>query len=285
MRHYAKLSLISSFLLLSPLSFASIPWSYEGATGADHWAFLSTDFKACTSGLHQSPIVIPANLPITNTNPITIDYHLNDEALKETLHSDTRFPYPINQKWVADLQHNTVEVIIKKPSSRNQLHWKDKSYQLIQFHFHSPAENQLEGQTFPLELHLVHQATDGSLAVIGVFFKEGQTNPAITKILSEAPTPEAVEKEFSQQYMHFPAEKLLPQDHHFYSFDGSLTTPPCSEPVQWFVMQQPLELSTQQLAAFKTLIGKGNARPIQARNNRQILHSNNSIVLSSAIKK
>ena len=281
MHCYTKLSLVIGGLLLSQMSFAT-PWGYTGATGPDHWATLDPAYQTCANGVHQSPISIPVgDVPTSKTALATIDYHLNTEALKEVHNSESVFPYQVNKQWLVDSNHNTVEVVIKKPSENNYLDWQNKHYHLVQFHFHAPSENQLDGQSFPLELHFVNQATDGSLAVIGVFFKVGAANPAIQKILNQVPESLKGEKEFEQQGMTFPAEKLLPADHHFYVFPGSLTTPGCNETVKWFVMKHPLELSSEQLAQFQAFIGKdGNSRPVQALKDREITLSKECAVAS-----
>lgn len=280
MRHVKlrQLGWILGGLVVSHTVMAS-SWGYVGAEGPEHWAELKPAYQECRNGLHQSPISIPSDVPVVKTALATIDYHLHQTALKEIRNSEAVYPYQVNKKWLVALSHNTVEVVIKKPSEKNRLNWQDKDYQLVQFHFHTPSENQLDGQVFPLELHFVNQATDGSLAVIGVFFKVGAANAAIEKILSQVPTAEGDVQDFEQQGMAFPAETLLPLDHHFYVFQGSLTTPPCSEPVQWFVMKQPIELSSEQLARFKQLIGKGNARPTQPLQQREIRLSKESTVL------
>ena len=144
-----------------------------------------------------------------------------------------------------------------------------KPYRLVQFHFHTPSEEHIAGKGFPMVAHFVHQAADGRLAVVAVLFKEGEKNQALESVFDAMP-PKAGEK--VELAGSFAPQTVLPQQQGYYAFAGSLTTPPCSEDVQWRVLKQPVELSHAQLAQFQHLYAK-NARPIQALNGREILES------------
>ena len=120
-----------------------------------------------------------------------------------------------------------------------------------------------------MEGHFVHQAADGSLAVVGVFFNIGRANPSIAQILAARPLTSKNVNILAEQ--NFMVQALLPAERVFYAFKGSLTTPPCSEGVQWFLMQHPVELSAQQWAQLKQALPISNARPIQNRHGRAIL--------------
>jgi carbonic anhydrase len=139
-------------------------------------------------------------------------------------------------------------------------------YTLKQFHFHHPSEHTVDGKSFPLELHLVNQAADGRLAVISVLFLEGTANPALDSIWATAP---AKEGKAAVAFSIDPA-KFMPASSGAFRYEGSLTTPPCSETVTWTVMAQPQTVSASQIAAFATLFPY-NARPIQPLNRRYVL--------------
>lgn len=144
-----------------------------------------------------------------------------------------------------------------------------KPYRLVQFHFHTPSEEHIAGKGFPMVAHFVHQAADGHLAVVAMPFKEGEKNQALESVFDAMP-PKAGEK--VELAGSFAPQTVLPQQQGYYAFAGSLTTPPCSEDVQWRVLKQPVELSHAQLAQFQHLYAN-NARPIQALNGREVLES------------
>lgn len=144
-----------------------------------------------------------------------------------------------------------------------------KPYRLVQFHFHTPSEEHIAGKGFPMVAHFVHQAADGRLAVVAVLFKEGEKNQALDSVFNAMPDKAGEKAELAT---NFAPQTVLPQQQGYYAFAGSLTTPPCSEDVQWRVLKQPVELSHAQLAQFQHLYAK-NARPIQALNGREVLES------------
>jgi carbonic anhydrase len=270
-------SLVLIGWFLSPLTMA-VSWDYQGTSGPEYWSSLSPAYQACAKGLHQAPINIPTNVPTDTASHLRINYHLDHEELLEF--RPFQQPDTVQPTWLIEQNHHTVQVQIKHPSSEEILSWHNKDYQLLQFHFHIPAENHLNGHSFPMEMHFVNQAKDGSLAVIAVFFKLGHFNPAIEKILTQVPVGEKDVQEFAHSGIAFMAKTLLPADDAYYSFEGSLTTPPCSEPVQFLVMKQPVELSSQQWEKFKTVLGSTNARPIQAINGRAIVYHPDAEVVS-----
>ena len=147
-----------------------------------------------------------------------------------------------------------------------------KRYDLLQFHFHSPSENTVDGQPYPLEMHLVHKSADGRLAVVGVFFQAGRDsgghggdgNDSLANVFGALPGKSGLTLTGNADIN---AADLLPRDRGYYHFMGSLTTPPCSEGVGWFVMRSPLEISPKQLARFQTIFDN-NARPVQPWNKR-----------------
>jgi len=141
------------------------------------------------------------------------------------------------------------------------------TFELKQFHFHGPSEHTINGQYFELEMHLVHQSADGSLAVVGVLIREGAENPAFAPFSDHLPTKSG--EEYSSQDT-INADDLLPASRLSYRYSGSLTTPPCSEGVKWLVLTTPIEMSGTQIASFKDII-QNNNRPVQPHNGRDIM--------------
>jgi carbonic anhydrase len=153
------------------------------------------------------------------------------------------------------------------PNEKQGIKVGEDFYQLVQFHFHTPSEYHIESKAYPLELHFVHQKKDKALGVIGVMFKEGAANPELEKIWQNMPRASGEEK---QSPVMVDIVKLLPMDKKYYRFMGSLTTPPCSEGVNWMIMQKQITASKAQIEAFRKIIPM-NARPIQPSNNRLIV--------------
>jgi len=145
---------------------------------------------------------------------------------------------------------------------------RGNTYQLKQFHFHSPSENLIDGKSYPLEGHLVHSDDKGNLAVIGVMFNVGEANPVLSAAWAVMP-----EKADGKNPLSAPvnAAGLLPSDQDYYRFNGSLTTPPCSEGVTWIVMKQAMTASQAQIDQFSKLMGHPNNRPVQPVNARPVL--------------
>ncbi len=148
----------------------------------------------------------------------------------------------------------------------NNLRLGGKVFKLAQFHFHTPSENHVDGKSYPLEAHYVHADENGNLAVVAVFFKQGDANPALAKLLENIP-----EKDSNVTISApFDASALIPSDKDYYRFNGSLTTPPCSEGVRWLVIKEPQTISAEQVEAFAKAMGQNN-RPVQPLNARMIL--------------
>lgn len=139
-------------------------------------------------------------------------------------------------------------------------------YKLLQFHWHTPGEHEFNGERYPLEMHLVHQAQDGTLLVVGVTIKEGKVNKELAKIFSDLPTSPANNRTVES----FNLRKLLPSSHKSFRYQGSLTTPPYTEGVKWNVLATPIELSSTQVGAFMALFPTGNSREVQPLNGREI---------------
>ena len=240
-------------------------FGYSGDIGPDKWSTLSPAFSTCASGNSQSPVNLAQmrdeDLPkldirystlatnfVNNGHAVQANYAAGS-ALADDYHSHA--PYKARVDYAAG-------------SSIGHL---DGSYELKQFHFHSPSEHQLHGKSMPAEIHFVHADEKGNLAVIGVFVERGAANPVIEKLWQKIPAEEGQSNSLDGTVN---AADLLPKDHDYFYYDGSLTTPPCSEGVRWLVMKQPVTLSGDQIAALKKAIGFDNNRPVQALNSRTI---------------
>jgi len=220
-------------------------WGYMGDKGPLHWGDLSGDFKMCKEGKIQTPIDIVPNKDV-DLPPLKIDYKSASTTLIDNGH--------------------TVQVNVAKGST---LTIDGDKYRLIQFHFHVPSENNIEGDAFPLEAHFVHSTDDGKLAVVGVMFEEGDENPILKKIWNHFPSLKRGEEKPCELDAK-EISSLLPEKRDYYRFMGSLTTPPCSEGVKWHLFKTPSTVSKEQIVQFFSLFGAPNNRPIQPRNGRTI---------------
>jgi carbonic anhydrase len=238
----------SLFGYLSTSVSASEPvhWDYSGENGPDHWGELSTEFQTCQLGQQQAPIDLQSPIE-ANLGSLVVNY---SEAPLKLI--------------------NNGHIIQVNYESGSSMTANGETFNLLQFHFHHPSEHRLNGQTFDMELHLVHQSNAGRMAVIGVMLKSGQANPILQPIWDAIPDQQGPERIVQGKTIN--ANQLLPADRHFYEYYGSLTTPPCSEGIRWFVMAQPLEVSSEQIQRFTALFSR-NARPVQPLNNRFVLES------------
>jgi carbonic anhydrase len=226
---------------LAAAAFAQDNWSYTGSNGPDSWGSLSS---VCANGSMQSPIVIEG----------TESVYMNR---LETLYSVA----PIDML-------NDRHTIRFNYASGSMMKVGPKLFELENFHFHTPAEHKVLTTSFPLEIHFDHKAADGSLARIAVLVKEGGQNAAAEEILPYLPIePDQTSR---RPEIKINARDLMPNDHAYYRYMGSTTMPPCSEGVNWYVMKEPVEFSSQQIATLRGIMGE-NARPLQPRNNRMIL--------------
>jgi carbonic anhydrase len=217
-------------------------WSYGGEGGPEHWAELAPENRACSSGIQQSPI-----------------------DLAGAMQAGIDAPHP---RWIAARGATVVNNghTIQVDLSGGGVELNGKPYALKQFHFHHPSEHTINGKSFPLEVHFVHAAADGDLAVIGVMFLEGSYNPSLDPIWATAPAREGK----AAVAFEIDVASFLPPESSAFRYEGSLTTPPCSETVHWTVMASPITASADQLAAFATLFPH-NARPVQPLNRRYVL--------------
>lgn len=221
-----------------------VHWSYTGARdGAAHWHKLSPEFKQCAAGQRQSPIDIRGGVKLTLEN--------------------VKFDYKSSPLRIVDNGH-TVQVNYAPGSS---ISVGGKTFELKQFHFHMPAEERINGRGYEMVAHLVHKDKEGRLAVVAVLFIVGADNPFIQTLWNNLPIEQLREEELPS--VKIDAAQLLPKVRGYYTYTGSLTTPPCTEGVQWIVLKAPVQVSREQIGVFGKLHDK-SARPTQAANGRLI---------------
>lgn len=222
-------------------------WSYEGETGPEYWGDLDPTNAVCTNGEEQSPI----NIETAKTE--------KDDKVEEL-----KFNYaPTN----FSLANNGHTIQGNPVALDNSIVIDGEEYKLAQFHFHTPSEHQFNGQNFDMELHLVHKSADNELAVIGLMIQEGAANSTLEqswKVLPEEETTKDVKVTEAIDLMG-----LLPENKENFRYEGSLTTPPCSEEVEWIVLEQPIEMSKKQIDLFRQIF-KDNDRPVQPLNDREV---------------
>jgi carbonic anhydrase len=236
------LQFIGSHALITAIN-PEIAWNYQNI---DHWGELSPDYHLCSTGRQQTPI----DLGFVTTKELyhpTFDYR----------------PVPLK------IRHNGRTVLVQTEKGGSMI-FQGENWDLLQFHFHHPSEHQIKGQSFPLEIHLVHRSARGNLAVLGILAKLGAFNPHLQTIWSHLPLEPCPEKIIPDTWVNIGL--LLPNNGDFYEYRGSLSTPPCTENVLWLVWQEAIEISPQQIQQFAAIFPR-NAREIQPLNGRSILHS------------
>ena len=222
-------------------------WDYErGPSGPDAWSQLDPTFGLCQQGGSQSPVDLKGALRVPSLTGLKLDY------------ASTRVK-------VANNGH-TFQVNVDKGSA---LTIDGKRFELVQFHFHTPSEHTVDGKSYPMELHLVHQAADRNLAVIGVILVEGGPNATLARFWERLPKqPGEVDTGQSIE-----VKDLLPRStDDYFTYAGSLTTPPCTESVRWIVLQQPISIARAQVEKFRAVF-PNNARPVMPIGARSILTS------------
>ena len=224
---------------------ADAHWGYEGTDGPAKWGELDAANRVCSAGVQQSPIDI-GDVIRAQLTPLKIAWDKRVETIVNNGH--------------------TIQVNLGESSV---LAYGNTNYRLVQFHFHHPSEHLIGGKGFPMEAHFVHANAAGSLAVIGALMTAGRANPVFSRIVSTMPDKEG------------PAVKadpainpngLLPATRSYYRYSGSLTTPPCSETVDWLLLTDPLQVADADIARFAKLYPM-NARPVQKANRRFVLRS------------
>lgn len=227
----------------SPMAPDSLPkWSYEGETGPEFWGDLGESCATCGEGQAQSPVNLTGAVEADLPNPV-FEYGKSTTHIMNTGHS--------------------IQVNVEPGSLLNL---DGQYYELAQFHMHAPGEHTIDGRTFQAEMHFVHRGVDGDVVVVAVMIQKGTKNEAYAKVLKILPAEKDMEFKIEE-----PAEiaSLLPRSRTAYRYEGSLTTPPCTEGVKWVVMTDPVGLSIAQLDPFLKIL-EGNNRPVQPLNDRTL---------------
>ena len=221
-------------------------WSYEGKENPTHWGSLDPAFGACKMGHHQSPINI--------SHPKLADL------------PELKFDYKAVPLSIIDNGHTIM--INYAPGSILTI--GNKTYALQQFHFHHPSEEHINGKGFDMVGHLVHTDTDGHVAVVAILFKVGAPNPLLETLWKNIPSEKNKTVEIPGVSVN--VGELVPSQHGYYTYSGSLTTPPCTEGVTWYILKSASSLSEGQLATITKLYPHDN-RPTQKLNDREVLES------------
>ncbi len=210
-------------------------WGYSGEEGPDMWGSMKEEFRVCSTGVSQSPVDIPKK-----TQKLKNDIHLDWQSEKGSV---------VNNG-------HTIQVNLP---GRSRALIAGQSYTLKQFHIHTPSEHQVSGLSYPMEVHFVHSTSEGRLAVLGVFVEIGSPSQEFGKIMPYMP---AKSDSPATETSLLNLASIVPKDLSVFRYSGSLTTPPCSEGVLWSVLSEPVEMSTDQVTAFRRLFSI-NARPVQ----------------------
>jgi carbonic anhydrase len=227
-----------------PILHPESHWSYEGITGPKTWASLKEEYAQCGRGQRQSPINLVWSRP-KKQGPITFNYSATSASIEDNGHT----------------------IVTHIPSGQT-VSIRGQDYELLQLHFHAPSEHTFSGRAFPMEIHFVHKNPSGGLGVIAVLVEEGAVmHPSIEEIWNHLPTSKHSKVEIEKNSIN--PEYFLPAAHTYYHYNGSLTTPPCSESVNWNVMNTPIQLSRDQIQKFLARYNHNN-RPLQPINGRNV---------------
>lgn len=242
-----KLNGMMLAMLLMPVAASASHWGYEGGESPEHWGELDSKWAECQKGQNQAPVDIRETYN-AHLTPLKTHYTTSPDSLLNNGH--------------------TIQASFDDSNTANTLFFDDEPFTLKQFHFHAPSENMIHGKHYPMELHLLHQNSEGEIAVVAVMFEQGSANSELAKLWKVM--PDHADKS-SPLLAKIDVNKLLPADKTYWRFSGSLTTPPCSEGVRWIVMKHPLQASAEQLAQFKSVMHHANNRPVQKLHGRTIL--------------
>lgn len=241
----------------------NIPWHYTGNKGPARWAELSSEFVLCATGKLQSPININKKIGHAKNQ---LSAHYQAAPMQIVNDGTTSLLLGSTQTLIKD--GHSLQLNFAKDGPKETIEFANQSFRLVQFHVHTPSENEWHHQRFPMEIHFVHQGPAGQLTILSVFVKTGAENRMLQKIIAHLPAKKAeVENVLDER---IDPMQLLPQQLNYYSFMGSLTTPPCSEGVQWIVLVNTITASPAQILKLRQTVNGANARPTQALNKRKI---------------
>ncbi|WP_338244269.1 carbonic anhydrase [Aurantiacibacter hainanensis] len=214
-------------------------WEYTDAERPENWSQVGTDYGTCDAGLMQSPIDLSEANAVGEIR-LAADYGMTDGTLRLGEYK-VQVDAPIGQGMISG----------------------DRLFNLIQVHFHTPSEHMIDGERYPLTAHFVHATRDGSLGVLGLMFEEGGENEGLQAIIDAMPSGDG-------SNISIDLAELVPEDLNVWRYMGSLTTPPCSENVNWHVVEDTVEASAEQIAAFEAALSM-TARSTQPLNNRLLV--------------
>lgn len=232
--------------ICAPAGFAAdgAHWSYEGPGGPSHWGDLDAASKVCSIGSQQSPIDIQSSIG-AKLPPLQIAWPKKPDMIVNNGH--------------------TIQI---NADAGNSVTVGSDKYDLLQYHFHHPSEHLIGGKNFPMEVHFVHRNAGGNLAVVGALMTAGKANPAFAQIVAAMPPKEGAPVKMAAA----DPNQMLPAKRGYYRYSGSLTTPPCSEVVNWLLLREPIQVAKADIDAFAKLFPM-NARPAQKDNRRFVLSS------------
>lgn len=237
------------FVPAGPRAQWKTKWSYAGADGPEHWGDLDPDYAACRTGKQQSPIDIrdakTANLPA-----IRFEYKSGPITIINNGYTAVRLNY--------------------RAGNGNFLIVGTKRFELTQFHFHRPSEEQINGKSYEMVAHLMHASSDGKVAAVAILLKAGDANPVIQQLWQNM--PQTAGKEHEIPGLEVNPSGLLPHNTGYYTYEGSQTAPPCTEGVTWLVLKTPMQISTEEISAFAKLYPH-DVRPVQPLNDRVVKES------------
>jgi carbonic anhydrase len=237
-----------------PPPAAKAHFSYANPEGPDHWGDLDPAFATCKSGTKQSPVNLPSVLRTDSSLAIT---------------RPMSGPIPL-------VVVNNGHAIQVKNTAAASVTIDNVKYDLAQFHFHSPSEHTIGGKSFDMEMHLVHKSADGKLAVIALLFTKGAENQILKPLWASMPSA-ASEDPTTVDNVSIDVARLYPNEMKFEHYEGSLTTPPCTESVSWFVLEPPahggLEMSAEQISRYQALMHGPTNRPVQPLNGRTVVEA------------
>jgi carbonic anhydrase len=256
------LALLSAVAITVPTNSQAqwrTPWEYEGPTGADHWSELDPAYATCNVGKEQSPIDIQS----TDKTPLpALRFDSKSGPLK----------YLVNNGHTIRVNYHDA------PGTGSQLIVGNNRFQLTQFHFHRPSEEYVHGKAFDMVAHLMYQSTDGTVVGVAVLLNAGRANATIRQLWEHMPKSESrVLPDFSHEEEEIVGVainpgSLLPHDLAYYTYMGSVTAPPCTEGIRWYVLKTPMDISAEQIDAFARLYPH-DVRPVQPLNGRIVQES------------
>lgn len=238
------LSVIASLHCPAALAEQASDWGYSGDTGPQAWGSLNTEYRTCSEGKNQSPVNLDR----------FVDGYLErlDQRYKHR-------PATIT---------NTGHTMQITPKAGSYLRLDGVRYNLVQFHFHAPSEHHINDKGYPMEVQLVHRDSKGNLVVVAVMFEQQRRNRFLSELWKQM--PKKVGESVTLKNDITP-QGLIPSSRHYYRYNGSLTTPPCTEGVRWLVMKWPMNISPKQLKTFQEALAHPNNRPLQPLNARLVV--------------